>query len=185
MSKRLTDDDNLKVQYQKELNAIHAPKELTEKVKLAVEQAGQEKKGVSDTGYMRWAAAVAAAAVIVLLFWLVIFREHISEEDNYEKTPIQLGTESIKDTEYIGKEEYGTEIDGLIINITDKAWDEVPGKELEDMVICDIPVVLSINVINGYYQCFFEDGEQRYIITSKTADKEEFLEKLYGFFDAE
>ena len=181
MSKKWTDEDDLRVQYQKELNEIHAPKELTERVKLAAKQE-QKNPGVSDKGYIKW-TAIAVAAVLVVC--VILFGKHIYDGNEYNKKPVQLGTEGIKETEFIQKTEDGTEFGELIINMTDKTQDEVLGRETEDMAVGRLQVVISINVISGYYQCFYEEEGQNYLITSKLTDKEAFLEELYRFLDKE
>lgn len=183
MNKRITGDDDLRKQYQKELSEIHAPKELAERVKLA---AGQErgKRGTADRSFWGYAAAIAAA-VVVLLVCAVVFGGRILDGSNHEKMPVQLGTEDMGETDYIPRTETQTVSGGLTVSMTDKTKDDVLGRDAEDMTIKELRVVVSVNVISGYYQCFYEEEGQNYLITSKTADRETFLEELYGFLGAE
>jgi len=181
MSKKITGDNDLRIQYQKELNAIHAPKELTESVKLAVKQE-QKKRGVSDKGYIKWVSIAAAA---VLLVCVIVFGKYISDGNDFKNKSVQLGTEGIKETEYIQMTEDGTKFGELIINVTDKTQDEVLSRETEEITIGGLQVVVSINVISGYYQCFYEEDGQNYLITSKMTEKEAFLEELSEFLDTE
>lgn len=179
-----------KEQYQSELNQIRAPKELIEKTKIAMKKAEKEINE-DETGVVsvksftqknvKKIALVAAAAVVLVVGAVSV--NALNSDNKIVDKPIQLGTQEQQGPDVIENNQNEQEMTfgELTIQKTDKAENEIMGKDVVSQEINGIEVTFSMNIISGYCQCILENEGQKYLISSKLTDMETFVKEVESY----
>lgn len=153
--------------YQKEMNEIHAPRELIEDTKQKCRQAAllektEERKKKKVIPYL--IPAVCAALLLIALIPVISTRNTLPETE-YDNTQLHLG--NYDDTE--GKNE-----EKLIVKKTVIIPIQFLGQEVIKERISDKEISIAVSK-EGYYSACIPADDEYVVIESQIRDKEEFM----------
>ena len=175
----------MREEYQQEVSKVHAPKELIDKTKIAMQfEEAKLKKGkrIYRNQFLSFAVVAAVFALVLIFVPSLVKRGTLFEEAELEENHVLLEHFELKPGKILpGTSQQETEFQIFSI-------DEFPEEFLADAssksVVENIPVFIVKDNKTGYYRAAFQRNEQKLLMISETVNKDLLIEAVKSFLNS-